>query len=1090
MPGSRTHPNAGLVSVVVPIYDVEPYLRECLDSIAAQTWSDLQVVMVDDGSPDHSAEIAADFAAADARFELIQQANQGLGAARNAGIEKARGEFLRFVDSDDKLPPGSCELMLRTLLETGSDFVTGAARRFSPVAVWHPRLLRPVHESTTLETHVSERTVLTRDTIVNNKLYRRDFWESAGLSFPEGVLYEDIITAVSGHVLAGQVDVLNDVVYLWRRRERESSISQQKHETRNITHRFDANTELATFLESRSEPAVLAAHHTKVIAFDIPLYVREIPGADERFTRTLIETVGNYLEQVPSQLVAGLPAVNRLQVEAIADSNRPLLHALGEMAISKEGLVRQAGEPRLSGHVPGEVAHDPVDLRNDLIPQCRVTSVRFDTDTLIVEGLAFIENLPRAAAEDTDLRAFLIAPEVTPVELAVSPVLDPVHSAPYESELASLEWCGIRILVPIETLITSEPKRPGWQIQLELEQGTVRRTVAVGSPTGRSARSAGYLDTANGYRVRPTFKGDGPLTIAVGRPRAMVTALRWEGSALRVSGRSRQASELVVRCRSTRREQAAQLSHSTSDDPLSFEAAIDLSALSGHHPAPFELDLYVRTGKSRLRRLAVAGGLVEVAGALGDLDLVAGPTNTGNATVWVAPPRLLVDGIEWADDQISVQGPRPDRELRLWLEHSETFEAARLDLEISGDRFTAGLDPRHAPTMEGVLALASGTWHLKAAGPWADRASAVRRVATRRPSSKLEDGREIGANVHVLRRRWQGIEIDVAPAHRDPGSGAFHQRQLQADFAVRRETQPISGTTVYFESQGGRTYGGDPRAIYEELLHRNEDLEFVWASIRGRLPAAGNPAIVVPGSPEYYEVLATARHVISDTDAPKWFGVRDGQARLRCGPGTAPAGQGNPRNDILYSELSELDLDGIRHRVGLPDRRPAVLMVPAPPDPEVAASQRHWFGLPFDLGELQARFAGELSILIRLHPGLDHGFDLSRHHGFVFDVSRFPDLGELFALAAVLITNSAANAADFSNTGRPILPFGALATAASPAPGPETGSVPALVGALEDLAALQAQWAGRYAGFTTAHCADEDGAAAARVVERELADLL
>src|SRR3954447_26797439 len=117
------------LSVVVPIYNVEDYLAPCLDSIAAQTFKDLEVVMVNDGSTDSSPAIAEAYAARDPRFKLVHRPNGGLGAARNTGIEHATGTFLAFVDSDDLLPADAYERLVGTLRETGSDFATGKVLR-------------------------------------------------------------------------------------------------------------------------------------------------------------------------------------------------------------------------------------------------------------------------------------------------------------------------------------------------------------------------------------------------------------------------------------------------------------------------------------------------------------------------------------------------------------------------------------------------------------------------------------------------------------------------------------------------------------------------------------------------------------------------------------------------------------------------------------------------------------------------------------------------------------------------------------------------------------------------------------------------
>ena len=103
------------VSIIVPVYKVEQYLRRCLDSIQNQTFTDWECVLIDDGSPDHSGLICDEYAQRDARFRVIHQANKGVSAARNAGINMARGEWISFVDSDDYLYPDALKDLLGTV---------------------------------------------------------------------------------------------------------------------------------------------------------------------------------------------------------------------------------------------------------------------------------------------------------------------------------------------------------------------------------------------------------------------------------------------------------------------------------------------------------------------------------------------------------------------------------------------------------------------------------------------------------------------------------------------------------------------------------------------------------------------------------------------------------------------------------------------------------------------------------------------------------------------------------------------------------------------------------------------------------------
>lgn len=109
------------VSVIVPIYNVERFLPQCLDSIICQSHTDLDIVLVDDGSTDASARIADDYAARDSRVRTIHKKNEGVSTARNVGIEAAKGEYICFVDGDDYVMPDYVEYMLDVAVKNNAN---------------------------------------------------------------------------------------------------------------------------------------------------------------------------------------------------------------------------------------------------------------------------------------------------------------------------------------------------------------------------------------------------------------------------------------------------------------------------------------------------------------------------------------------------------------------------------------------------------------------------------------------------------------------------------------------------------------------------------------------------------------------------------------------------------------------------------------------------------------------------------------------------------------------------------------------------------------------------------------------------------
>ena len=120
-----------IISIIVPIYNRGKWLPNCLDSISSQTFKDWECILVNDGSTDNSLEIAQEYAANDARFIVFSQENQGVSAARNLGLDHAKGKWVTFVDSDDEIAPDYLEILHKLGEENNADLVFGSTHYYS-----------------------------------------------------------------------------------------------------------------------------------------------------------------------------------------------------------------------------------------------------------------------------------------------------------------------------------------------------------------------------------------------------------------------------------------------------------------------------------------------------------------------------------------------------------------------------------------------------------------------------------------------------------------------------------------------------------------------------------------------------------------------------------------------------------------------------------------------------------------------------------------------------------------------------------------------------------------------------------------------
>lgn len=308
------------LSVIVPIYNVEAYLEACLDSVATQTLTDLEVLMVDDGSTDGSAAIATRYAERDARFRLVTKENGGLGSARNAGLAhmSEESEYFAFLDSDDVIPPDAYRLMVTSLDETGSDFATGNVFHLKGERSWQVPLMKMLAGEARKRTHISENPKLVADRISCNKVFRRTFWNKHGFAFPEGVLYEDSAVVLRAHYLAEAIDLIGEPVYYWRLREGESapSITQRRTDPQGVRDRVAACESVTNFLAER--PGAKWArfkreYDARVLRDDLRIFLNVVPDGDEEYREAFLASANRYLAQVAPQVLDELPAELRVQ---------------------------------------------------------------------------------------------------------------------------------------------------------------------------------------------------------------------------------------------------------------------------------------------------------------------------------------------------------------------------------------------------------------------------------------------------------------------------------------------------------------------------------------------------------------------------------------------------------------------------------------------------------------------------------------------------------------------------------------------------------------------------------------------------------
>ena len=206
-------------SIITPVYNVENYIRRCMASVAAQTFRDYEVIVIDDGSTDDSMVVVNEFALQDPeRFRILHQENKRQGAARNAGIAIARGEYLIFLDSDDYIAPNMLEDFDRILSEKDCDIFIFNMHRVTEQGEFLSCYQMPLADGTYTDTSAERASFWKIHAAPITKAVKRSFFEDIQVPFPERMLFEDVVTYL-WLMKAKRIEIRNLPRYFYVKRE-------------------------------------------------------------------------------------------------------------------------------------------------------------------------------------------------------------------------------------------------------------------------------------------------------------------------------------------------------------------------------------------------------------------------------------------------------------------------------------------------------------------------------------------------------------------------------------------------------------------------------------------------------------------------------------------------------------------------------------------------------------------------------------------------------------------------------------------------------------------------------------------------------
>lgn len=1134
-----------LLSVIVPTYNVEAYLAEAVNSLVDQTYPNIEIIVVDDGSTDDSGVIADRLADDHANVQVIHQENGGLGHARNTGARAARGEYIAFVDSDDIVPPGAYKTMLGVVRKTGSDFVTGNAERFTGSRTWPAWNQAISHRREARRTTIHKTPELLYDTQAWNKVFRKDFYDRIEVQWVEGRLYEDMFPVQRAYFAAEAVDVVHDVIYRWRSRDEFDSITQRRRDLRNLVDKIEMVDRGAVLVEESGDAALRELFVQKLFDGDLFAY-RQWLGQDLAFDEAFVSAVRRHWPRDGEMHVLDSMWLER-RVFYASIVEHGLDEALRAWQWVRENRFRLPTVIR-DGRLTVDL--ERLDPEAPVLPEsiwvieaesqlnCTVTDVRWTGTRLVITGWAYIPNdehleqqVVRVVAGRGD-RSFAFEVER--------------HDTPYASryaasELRSHACTGFTASLDVEHL-------PAWTddlerttrlpLQVEVERaGLVRKGPVAKVWRGGSIHSLVARHTSNDLRVHVVGRAGDPLVVAVGRAGITASTASLVDRQLTVELSETSAAQVVE----------AWLEHDTSGA----RTDVEMDSSDGRVTVSAELrDVGDRGWVTRyLKVKTMTGSVHRVELSMGattstespDTALWLGRTGWGLLTVTDRPRVVEVDEVELVPGAVILRGtaaPGVSIDVgRKQLRHTtEVWVTARRDGRTFEVEVPMSSGDDEAPLKSGTYKFVVRATDARASHryDWLLRSSVE--GAAHAPFRRVFDDHAIQVNLTGSRELHFWSEPPLEPDERSK-----HCQVERAAASRRLPIQEAVFCTTYF----GFEASDSPEAIHHEIRRRFPELPVYWGVVDRSVvvPEGGTPVVMM--SQEWHEAIATSRFLVNNVgsimqgykrrpdqvDVQTWHGtplkivghsllnqqgkddselIREGAqwdllvsqspyysdvvAREFCTRAEVIE-SGYPRNDeVVRADAGRIA--ALRSMLGIPEGDKVVLYAPTWRDNLKSGWSAKFFEA-LDLERLAKDLGENWTVLLRGHGFNARAGDPSRSSGQVIDVTQHPRINDLYLVADALVTDYSSVMFDFCVTGRPIIfytPDLESYLAQRPtyvdlleiAPGPVVRDQSALRDALADLDRTVEDHAAAYASFVERFAPWDDGRAAERVVDAML----
>ncbi|GMQ72461.1 CDP-glycerol glycerophosphotransferase family protein [Tetragenococcus halophilus] len=1048
-----------ILSIIVPGYNVEDYIDDCLQTIVNQSFTEYEVILIDDESPDNTGVIMDQYAEKYDNFRVIHKINEGISVARNIGIKESRGEYIAFVDSDDLLSPSAYQQLVGSLEKTHSDIAVGGVKRFNSKKNVYSFLHRKAILDGMNQTSILKHPELVYDTTVWNKVFKKSLLIDNDILFPEGVIYEDIPFTLEAHLNAKSIDIIDHIVYYWRWREGENlSWTQQRNDLELYNQRLASIKNGLDIINKYHAEQLIIPFFKKAYEVDIPLFIPDPKFGDLTYAVEFQKISYRFIKEVGEEYIDLVRPDKQVRLRALMNGDIDTM--IGYVAHNTRGqkITYQDGHLRFENdYIKDRPWLNQVRLEESVPFNSKILSVKKAGSLCYnINGVSYARYTQNIKHDNNNYTVELQKVEGNENE-KIPLAFEEEKTNFVKGFLGKKTTVGISVKIDFEK-IANQLTEGTWKIQVTDEMSELKSWGFLGNPKKKVKKIPSFV--LGKHLIKAKYNNNWELSFIVQKiENEVVTSTLKEDCVLVRGNFSLQAHTAALKLNGS--EETVFASKTEEENQACFQFKLGKELPYGDYK--FKLYDYLDNELTYVVTSSFNDENQE------DLVLInrfaKNNINTLTFKYFEAIGRIS----EW-----KINGER----IHFTLYTEPAISAKEFSLRFISknkeNKFVFSPEYREQGNLVFSIPLRKNNDFVFTPGKYIVYLDAIDDNVTSYKvygPSNVRETQQFEDQIFRI-RVWFTKKGELRLTSRQFwGKLDNSKKKRGVNYSLVYPLMrflPIKNNVVVYDSFWSTKFNDSPKAMYEYLYNNYPNLQHVWILKKMNTPTEGPAIKVRKNSLKYWYYMARAKYFIENTNLPDQYAKRKKQVEVQTFHGTfmktmgfdepyfkngskkrqnnferrnkrwdlaiSPSkymtnkirsafnyeGEiietGFPRNDDIYLNNHSDYINKVKSNLGISYDKKVILYAPT-------YRNKGSFDLDLDLSLMREKLGDDYVILVRLHYFVANNINIQNFAPFALDVSNYEDINDLYVISDALVTDYSSVMFDFAHLERPMLFF-------------------------------------------------------------------